>query len=90
MANPLVRYRSEKGLSKADAGRSLGYGKANPSRFFERLETGEIPADADMVERIVALTGGTVTAGDMHAIRLAWLKANRPDKFADQPSEVAA
>jgi hypothetical protein len=83
MANPLVLYRSQRALSKADAGRALGYLKANPSRFFERLETGEIPADADMVARIVALTEGAVTAGDMHDIRLAWLKANRPEKFAE-------
>jgi len=45
--------------------------------------SGERQPDADMVERIVRLTGGTVTAADMHAVRLAWLKANRPEKFSE-------
>lgn len=51
-------------------------------RTLQRIETGENRADADMVERILAFTGGEVTAQDMHAVRLAWLKENRPEKFA--------
>ena len=55
-----------------------------------RIESGELPTDADMVERIVALTGGAVTAADMHAVRLAWLKTNRPEKFDGAPLAEAA
>lgn len=61
------------------------------ARSFQRIETGENKADADLVERIVRLTGGSVTAEDMHAVRLAWLKANRPEKFVvvlPQPVEA--
>lgn len=58
-------------------------------RSFQRIETGENKADADMIERIRDLTAGAVTESDMHAIRLAWLKANRPEKFAAQESEAA-
>jgi hypothetical protein len=47
-----------------------------------RLESGELPSDADMVERIAQLTGGAIAAAEMHAVRLAWLKANRPERFA--------
>lgn len=84
MANPLVRFRETKKLSRAECGRLLGYEKANPSRFYERIETGEIAADADMVARIVALTGGDVSASHMHEIRLEWLKANKPERFVDR------
>jgi hypothetical protein len=52
------------------------------ARSFQRIETGQNKADADLVERIAAFTGGQVTAADMHAVRLAWLKVNRPEKFA--------
>lgn len=53
-----------------------------------RWASGESLPDADMVDRIVTLTEGAVTAEDMHAVRLAWLRANRPEKFL--ASEAAA
>lgn len=83
MLNALERYRHKVHSSKAAFGRALGYTKANPSRFFERIETGEVPADADIVERIAVVTEGAVTAADMHTIRLAWLRKNRPERFHD-------
>ena len=86
MLNPLEQFRSHSGKSKAELGRSLGYCKANPSRFYERIETGEVPADADIIDRIVKVTGGAVSVGDMHSVRLAWLRANRPDRFPE-PAE---
>lgn len=61
------------------------------ARSFQRLETGENKADADMIERIRALTEGEVGADDMHQTRLAWLRANRPEKFAPEkfaPADV--
>jgi hypothetical protein len=90
MVNPLVTFREDKNLSRAECGRLLGYEKANPSRFYERIETGEIAADADMVARIVVFTDGVVTAANMHEIRLEWLKTNKPERFNDAGQVEAA
>lgn len=54
-----------------------------------RIEKGETQPDADMVARIEDLTAGAVTAADMHATRLAWLRANRPEKFTKLMPEAA-
>lgn len=83
-------WRSEKGLTAAECGRRLCMTDANPSKAFQRVEQGERIADADMVERIGAMTEGCVTAADMHATRLAWLKANRPERFATPAQPEAA
>lgn len=42
-----------------------------------------------MIERIVNLTDGVVGAIDMHMVRLAWLKANRPEKFPQDADRVS-
>jgi hypothetical protein len=52
------------------------------ARTYQRYETGENRADADLVERFRILSDDLVTAADMHECRLAWLRENRPDKFA--------
>lgn len=49
-----------------------------------RWASGEMACDADAVERISNLTGGEVTAADMHAARLSWLRTNRPERFKAQ------
>lgn len=51
------------------------------ARTYQRYETGENRADADLVDVFVRLSGGAVTAADMHQTRLDWLKANHPEKF---------
>jgi hypothetical protein len=43
-------------------------------RTWHRMERGQTPVDADVVERIVAMTGGAVTVQDMHDLRLEFLK----------------
>lgn len=53
------------------------------ARTIHRIETGAVDADADMAERIRALTGGAVTPIDLHFTRLAWLKENRPGRVPD-------
>lgn len=74
---------------KSQAECALALGLPGGARSFQRLESGESNTDADMVERIARLTGGAVTAADMHAVRLAWLKANRPEKFgAEAPAAL--
>lgn len=45
--------------------------------------------DADMIERIRTLTNHSVTADDMHVVRLAWLRKNRPEKFPAPVTEAA-
>ena len=77
----------------AETARALGICGVNPGGTLARIVAGSRQPDADMVERIVALTGGVVTAADMHTVRLTWLKANRPEKFMmanAEPNEVAA
>lgn len=78
----LKAWRSERVQGIAQTARALGISGINPGGTLARIENGSRQPDADMVERIVALTDGVVTAADMHAVRLAWLKANRPEKFA--------
>lgn len=78
----LLEWRTDRGQSCTQTARALGISGINPGGTLARIENGSRQPDADMVERIVALTDGAVTAADMHAVRLAWLKVNRPDKFA--------
>mgnify|MGYP001036443150 CR=1 FL=1 len=77
----LSDWRTSKGLSFAETARALGIDGVNPGGTLARIERGARRPDADMVERIVNFTGGAVSAGDMHAVRLAWLKANQPDRL---------
>jgi transcriptional regulator with XRE-family HTH domain len=76
-------WRTAKGLSAAEAARQLGIEGVNPGATLARIEAGSRQPDADMVERIIAFTAGQVAASDMHAARLAWLRANRPEKFRE-------
>ena len=69
----------------AELARALGIGGVNPGGTLARIENGSRQPDADMVERIERFTCGIVTAADMHAVRLSWLKVNRPEKFAVPP-----
>lgn len=78
-------WRHSRNLSLDELAKAVGF--AGGARSFHRVESGQSKADSDLVERIVALTGGAVTAEDMHRTRLAWLRANRPEKFA--PREAA-
>lgn len=71
-------WRQQQNLTMAICGQRIGL---RDGRAYQRYETGENQPDADMVARIILVTGGAVTAADMHATRLAWLLANRPDKF---------
>lgn len=58
-------------------------------RTYQRYETGENRADADLVDTIVRITGGSVTAADMHEQRLAWLRENHPEKFPQDADRVS-
>jgi hypothetical protein len=60
-------------------GERLGLGQSNPARAAQRIVTGAVKVDADLVMRIAKITGNSVTLDDLHKTRLAWLKANRPE-----------
>lgn len=68
--------------------RMLGISGVNPGGTLARIEAGSRQPDADMVERIAILTDKNVGAADMHAVRLAWLKKNRPEKFVTLASRL--
>ena len=85
----LADWRKEQNQSCLDVAKALGLNGERDGTSVWNWETGRARPDADVVERIEALTSGQVTAHDMHAVRLAWLKANRPEKFA-AACEVAA
>lgn len=74
-------------MSLAETARALGITGVNPGGTLARIEVGSRQPDADMIERIGRLTEGSVTPEDMHAVRLDWLKANRPEKFLVEAAE---
>lgn len=74
---PLREFRTVNGLSLDEMAAWLCVHKTTVMR----IESGELPVDADMVERIEAVTGGSVSAGEIHSVRLNWLKEHRPEKF---------
>ena len=75
-------WRTDRNLALADTARRLGIEGKNPGGTLARIECGARQPEADMIERIVVFTDGQVTEADMHAVRLAWLKEHRPEKFA--------
>lgn len=54
----------------------------SPAGTVQRWESGQSRPDADVIERIVRLTNGSVTANDMHALRLAWTSAQAAERAA--------
>jgi transcriptional regulator with XRE-family HTH domain len=83
----LKTWRLAKGLTLDQAGQMLGLSGVNVARAFQRIETGESPADADMAAAIGELTGGAVGADDLNAVRLAWLRENdRAREFNVEPA----
>lgn len=85
----LTDWRTQQKLSFAEMARALGIGGINPGATLARIERGERRPDADMVERISVFTDGAVTASDMHTVRLAWLRANHPERFIASQGDPA-
>ena len=75
----MKQWRKLNKLSMAEAAKLMSLENA---RAYQRYETGENRPDAPLVERIRAVTDGSVTAEDHHRQRLDWLKANRPELVA--------
>lgn len=78
VAMTLRQWRLTQGKTLEECARHFGLKSA---RTYQRYETGENRPDADLVDVFVRLSGGAVTAADMHQTRLDWLKANHPEKF---------
>ena len=85
-AAALRRYRTANDLTLKELGAQLSVNKTTLLRW----ETGEASPDADMIERIVIVTGGAVTATDMHETRLAWLKAQGRFSMPTNPAPTDA
>jgi DNA-binding transcriptional regulator YiaG len=77
----LVDWRKANNLSCADVARGLDLDGERDSASVWNWETGRSRPDADIIERLRVFSNGQVTADDMHAVRLAWLRENRPEKF---------
>ncbi len=83
-------WRLARKAGLAETARALGITGVNPGGTLARIEAGSRQPDADMIERIDIFTNGMVQAADMHAVRLAWLKQHRPDKFSSRPTQTGA
>lgn len=70
----LKTWRIENGLTLAQAADRLGLIGAGAATAYQRYETGRHRADADLVEKIAAMTAGIVGPSEMHAIRLRYLR----------------
>lgn len=70
----LKEWRLENGLTLAQAAQRIGLSGAGAATAYQRYETGRHRADADTVERILAMTGGRVGPNEMHAVRLQYLR----------------
>lgn len=81
----LADWRTSRSLTLAEMARRLGISGKNPGATLSRIECGMRQPEADFVERIGVLTAGEVSAGDMHEVRLEWLRVNQPEKF-DRPA----
>ncbi|APO74243.1 hypothetical protein AM571_CH01407 [Rhizobium etli 8C-3] len=74
----LKEWRLTRELTLAEMASAL---EIENARTYQRYEDGENRTDAPLVERIIAFTGGSVSLDDLHAQRLDWLRANRPEAF---------
>lgn len=83
----LRQWRRTHRISQIDMAKTLGL---QSQVTYRRYEVGEHRADAPIVERIVAVTKGQVTAQDMHEVRLEWLRAHKPDALLPVAQEVRA
>jgi transcriptional regulator with XRE-family HTH domain len=72
----LKQWRLSRGYTLSEAAGLLAIENA---RTYQRYEEGENRPDAPIVERILATTSGEVTLDDMHALRIQWLRANKPE-----------
>ena len=83
----LRSYRQSRDLTLAQAAAELGMDGKNPARTLQRIELGEVRWDAEIVERIVAWSNGSVTLEDLHRARLKYLLHIKAEKAALEAAE---
>lgn len=68
----LFAWRKSQQKTLAEVATLLGIDDANPARTIQRFERGERRPSAVLIAKIEGVTGGSVTAQDMHQVRLQW------------------
>lgn len=79
----LFAWRKSQQKTLAEVANLLGIRDANPARTIQRFERGERRPSAVLIGRIEDVTGGSVTAQDMHLVRLAWELASAETAVAE-------
>ncbi|MBB4004448.1 helix-turn-helix transcriptional regulator [Aurantimonas endophytica] len=74
----LKDWREGKGWNTQRLAEELGLDERSGAGTVWRWETGRSRPDADVVAKIAEITGGAVTAHDMHLTRLAFLQVKSP------------
>lgn len=69
----LKTWRENNGWTLARLAEELDLPGAFPVGTVQRWESGKSRPEADIIAKIEKVTGGKVTASDMHETRLAWL-----------------
>lgn len=73
-------WRNGAGLTLAKVAAECGITGRNPARTYNRYETGEKQAPAEVVAAVDRVSGGKVRAASFQAVRMAWLEANKDGK----------
>lgn len=79
----LMAWRKSQQKTLADVATLLGIVDANPARTLQRFERGERRPSAMLIAKIEVITGGAVTAQDMHQVRLDWERASSETAVAE-------
>jgi transcriptional regulator with XRE-family HTH domain len=78
----LKEWREKNEWSLARLAAELGVPGEYPAGTVQRWEIGKSRPEADVIDRIEKLTGGDVTATDMHEARLSWLNKQAAEAAA--------
>ena len=70
----LKDWREGKGWNTQPLAERLGLDEKSGAGTVWRWETGRSRPDADVVAKIAEISGGEVTAHDMHVVRLGYLR----------------
>ncbi len=70
------QWREAAGLSMAAMARNLDIGGKNPSRTYQRYESGEQNCPLEIVAKVEKLTGGNVTFASWLKVKREWIAAH--------------
>lgn len=69
-------WREDAGLTLAAVAAEAGIAGINPSRTFNRYESGERPCPAEVIAAVQRLSGGKIKAQHWQDVRVAYLGHN--------------